>query len=343
LVVHFNFPSREDRESPVPEFWPNAFPAADGATLRAAFGVLNQSLVVFVLVATRLTGLFLTAPLFGHPEIPTQIRVFTVLAISLVLAPAVLTVDNSRAAARLDVDSNGLLANDEIPPELSSVFTSLREQLRLAADAPIPVSQVTWGISVPSTPLAFVGQAAGEMLIGFALGLGVMIWVSSMQFAGHMIDQQTGVSLGEIFNPELGSSSTLSGELLHWLGMTAFLSAGGHLLVMRTLIDSYQGIPLGHAWVPQPLFDLLGALVTQSLLLTLQIAAPVGISMLSVGLAMGFMGHAVPQLNVLVIGFPVRTMAGFVILMLALSRMVEALLRPLPDILERFLAACGGG
>ncbi len=166
--------------------------------------------------------------------------------------------------------------------------------------------------------------------------------MSSMQFAGHMIDQQTGVSLGEIFNPELGSSSTLSGELLHWLGMAAFLSVGGHLLVVRTLVESYHGLPLGHAWVPQSMFELLRGLVTQSLVLTIQIAAPVGISMISVGLAMGYMGHAIPQLNVLIIGFPVRTLGGFVILMLALSRMVEALLRPFPELLEQFLAACGG-
>jgi flagellar biosynthetic protein FliR len=329
-------------ELTVPEFWPIAFPAADADTLRAAFGGLNHALVVFVLVATRMTGLFLVAPVFGHPEIPTQIRVFTVVAISLVLAPAILSVDTARAAALLDANSDGLVSVDELPPELEAGFVELRTRLRLEPDAPTPVSDVTWAVSVPATPLAFVGQATGELAIGFALGLGVLIWVSSMQFAGHMIDQQTGVSLGEIFNPELGSSSTLSGELLHWLGMAAFLSAGGHLLVVRTLVESYHGLPLGHAWVPQSMFELLRALVTQSLVLTIQIAAPVGISMISVGLAMGYMGHAIPQLNVLIIGFPVRTLGGFVILMLALSRMVEALLRPFPELLEQFLAACGG-
>jgi hypothetical protein len=147
--------------------------------------------------------------------------------------------------------------------------------------------------------------------------------MSALQFAGYLIDQQTGVSLGEIFNPELDSSSSLSGELLYWLGTAVFLLIGGATLIIRTLIDSYLALPLGYALLPDATFELLWKLVGQSFVLVLQISAPVLTTMTLVALAMGLMSHTVPQLNVLIIGFPVRTIVGLAILLIALARMSE--------------------
>jgi flagellar biosynthesis protein FliR len=50
-----------------------------------------------------------------------------------------------------------------------------------------------------------------------------------------------------------------------------------------------------------------------------------------VGLAMGFLGHTIPQFNVLVMGFPVRTLAGLVILGLAIPGIADVLARVLPE------------
>ena len=70
-------------------------------------------------------------------------------------------------------------------------------------------------------------------------------------------------------------------------------------------------------------------------MLVLQIAAPVLTTTAIVGLAMGLMSHTVPQLNVLIIGFPVRTLAGMMVLLVALARMTEAFAAALPGVLER--------
>ena len=65
--------------------------------------------------------------------------------------------------------------------------------------------------------------------------------------------------------------------------------------------------------------DLLRDLVHQSLVLGLQIAAPLMAAMSLVALTMGFLGHSVPQINVLVIGFPVRALMSLTVLMASLS------------------------
>ena len=142
--------------------------------------------------------------------------------------------------------------------------------------------------------------------------------------------QQIGMSLGNVFNPEFQTDSSLSGELLYQLGLVVFLVVGGHHLVISALIDTFQTLPVGYAWVSSGAIEFLSDLVHQSLVLAVQISAPMMGTMAVIGLAMGFLGHTIPQLNVLVVGFPVRTLVGLLVLGLALPAIAEALARIVP-------------
>ncbi len=303
--------------------------------LPAALAATHLGLVTFTLIITRLSGLFLLGPVFGHPAVPLQIRVFLVATIGLVITPVINQVNSTTALTRYDQNHDGLLDTDETPPGLTPELTRLRHEAGFSESDPFPLADLPPGFLMPASLLDLIRQMTGELLIGLALGLGVLIWMSALQFAGYLIDQQTGVSLGEIFNPELDSSSSLSGELLYWLGTAVFLLIGGATLIIRTLIDSYLALPLGYALLPDATFELLWKLVGQSFVLVLQISAPVLTTMTLVALAMGLMSHTVPQLNVLIIGFPVRTIVGLAILLIALARMSERFALAFPEILDQ--------
>jgi flagellar biosynthetic protein FliR len=87
---------------------------------------------------------------------------------------------------------------------------------------------------------------------------------------------------------------------------------------------------VGYAWVSSGVIAFLSDLVHQSLVLAVQMSAPMMGMMAVIGLAMGFLGHTIPQLNVLVVGFPVRTLIGLLLLGLALPEITEALARIVP-------------
>ena len=148
--------------------------------------------------------------------------------------------------------------------------------------------------------------------------------------AGSLIDQQIGMSLGNVFNPQFQTESSLSGEMLYQLGLVVFLIVGGHHLVISALIDTFQTMPVGYAWVSSGGIEFLSGLVHQSLVLAVQISAPMMGMMAVVGLAMGFLGHTIPQLNVLAVGFPVRTLIGLLLVGLAIPAITEALARIVP-------------
>src|SRR5262245_4481786 len=290
----------------------------------------TSAFVAFTLVVTRMSGMVVIGPVFGHPSLPLQIRAFLVLAMSIVITPALLAMDQLRTFELLDRNQNQIVTRDEIPESLAAQFESLLEKAGKHGDAGLKADEFQLSPPLPASLVEYAWLALVEFGMGIALGLGVMTIVSGLQMAGSLIDAQIGVSLGSVFNPEFESEASLSGELLHQLGLVIFLVVGGHHLIVSALIDTFQALPVGYAWLSPGAIELLSALVHQSLGLAVQIAAPVMGVMALVGLALGFLGHTRPQLNVLVMGFPVRTLAGLVVVGLAVPGIADLLATALP-------------
>ena len=297
--------------------------------LRGATGAL----IAFTLVVARLSGMVVIGPVFGHPQIPVQVRVFLVVELSIVVTPALVVSDQQKTFHRLDRNHDEQLVLDEVPGSLNPQIEELLRQAGKNREEGLTADEFRLPWLVPGTVVEYAWLALIEFAVGFALGLGVMTIVSGLQMAGSLIDAQIGVSLGSVFNPEFESDASLSGELLHQLGLVIFLIVGGHHLMVSALIDTFQTLPVGYAWISPPAIEVLSDLVHQSLVLAVQISGPVMGMMAVVGLAMGFLGHTIPQINVLVVGFPVRSLAGLVVLGLAVPGIVEALADKLPGVI----------
>jgi flagellar biosynthetic protein FliR len=309
----------------------DALPASDiGQLLSGATGAF----VAFTLVVSRIGGLVVIGPVFGHPNIPRQIRVLLLLAMSIVVTPALLGSDQRRTFDLLDRNHDGNLTLEEVPGSLVPQFEELIRRAEKQSDEGLSAHEFHLAPPLPGTLIEYARLALVEFGLGLALGLGVMTIVSVLHMAGSLIDAQIGVSLGSVFNPEFAGDASPSGELLHQLALVIFLIVGGHHLIVSALLDTFQALPVGFAWISPPALDLLSGLVHQSLVLAVQIAAPVIGMMAVVGLAMGYLGHTIPQLNVLVVGLPVRALMGLVVLGLAVPGIADIVARVLPEEIE---------
>jgi len=301
------------------------------AGMAAVVSYIQSHLIAFLLIVTRMSGLLALSPVFGHPQIPKQVRALLVLALSLLIAPPLLADHSSATFRRLDINRDGWLTAGEVPAALEEAVLEMRRNVRREADSALARDEFQLAVPAPRTLTDFVWLAVAEFGVGFALSLGVITILSSMQLAGHLIDYQTGLSLGQIFNPQLGSASSQSGELLNWLGTAVYLIAGGHLMLMSSLIDSFQSLPIGYAMVSTSTIDLLRELVQQSLVLALQISAPIVITLTVVGFAMGVLGHTVTTINFIDVGIPVRVLVGMLVFGAALVRLAELLAAAIPQ------------
>lgn len=293
-----------------------------------------QQVLLFALVFIRLSGLMTTAPGWNHPAVPVNARVLALFAMALVITPN-LPALSSEALANWDGNADGWLEPHELPDQLLSRQAVLHWQQLPSGTPGISLSGGPVALPASLTLIDFLWLAAGEFSLGLVLGWGASLVIAAMQLAGQMIDQQTGTGLGQVFNPLFDGPTSTSGEWLHWLALTVLFAMGGHLLILGALLETFRVLPVGFGGITPGTVSIMSDLVGQSLSIGLRISAPVLASQSLLSLAMGFLGHTVPQVNILVFGFPIRIFAAGVVLAVAGMGLVDYLQIVLPETVEQ--------
>lgn len=302
---------------------------------QALSGALSQ-FYAFTLVLIRMSGLMVIGPIFGQTAIPINVRILLAVALGLLLTPLQAN-RQQRGFDQLDLNADGRLTADEIPAGLMPRFERQLQLSGLPEDAALTRSEYQVRLLVPDSLWDYVRIAGGELLLGVLLGTGMMTVLSGLQIAGQLIDQQSGMGLGEIFNPDLGGSVSITGQLLFWLGTAVFVMLspfGGHLLMVRILAETFETMPVGEAVLSSSLGELLNVLIRQSLVLGLRVAAPLMVMMSLIDLTLGFLNHSVPQINIQSVGFALRALTGTLILAVTLTSIPELLLAPVTETLQ---------
>ncbi len=195
------------------------------------------------------------------------------------------------------------------------------------------------------TPATLVGEA----IIGVILGLGAAIFVGAAESAGDFLAVQMGLSAGNVLDPLSNTQMPVVGQLLGLFVLALILAIGGHLVMLGALSRSFELLPAGAR------LDFASGLVgavgmgTHLFLLGLRFAAPVVAAMMIGNAAMGITARAVPQLNILMVAFPVQIAIGLLVLTVTLpiiatfmSGWNEGYVDVVSGVLER-LAFAGGG
>ena len=167
--------------------------------------------------------------------------------------------------------------------------------------------------AVPRDLVGYVIGMGGELAIGAVLGLLISLVIVGVQIGAQMIGQQMGLAMSRIYNPAFDESATLMAQLYYWLFLMVFLCLGGHVALVGALAGSFQSVPLLGLAADRNAFQLLMAMAEQVFIVSAKVAAPTVIALMLTSVAMGFIARTVPQMNILVIGFPVRLALGFLV------------------------------
>ena len=257
----------------------------------------------------RVTGIFLSAPLFGGSVVPTRVKVFVAMAISLCIYPILV----------------GMGRADVVGAAGASILGVLNGELSL------------WVLP---------GVVMGELVIGLAIGFAATLPLVGMQLGGRIIDQQLGLGIAGLLTGDSSEGEGgVIGEFYYLLALAIFLLLGGHRLVLATLLNSFTNVPLGGFLPGDGAVSLLVGLLESAFALSLQVAAPLLCLVFLETVAMGFVARTVPQLNILSIGFPLRIMVGTGLLVASLAVQGDVVvggIRRMFENLAAFMAAVTG-
>lgn len=214
---------------------------------------------------------------------------------------------------------------------IAPVFSArvLPQQLRIAI-ALILAALVT--ISLPPQQLpaftniyGFVWLAINEFTFGLALGFVIYLVFAAISLAGEMIDLQIGLSMATLVDPTFGQAMPLIGNFKNMLAVLIFLLTDSHHLLVMTLIKSFTLLKPGQPWLEMGVSTLVFNWFPFTVITGLQIALPVVGVLLVVDIALGILARTVPQMNIFVVGLPLKIFIGLIFLMLSLPLYVKIL------------------
>lgn len=195
---------------------------------------------------------------------------------------------------------------------------------------------------------AEIGFAAllGELAVGLVYGLALALLNEMLLFAGQIAGLQFSFSLVNLMDPSSTIQTPLLGELFSLIGTLVVIAAGLDRILLASLVRSFRVVPLGsYAMAPAT----TGALVRAAsgiFLAAVELAAPVLAATLLVEIAVSLLGKLSPQLPVMSLTVPLKTMTGLALLTGSLAlwpRFIEARFAALLDLAEKLVTSRAAG
>lgn len=160
-----------------------------------------------------------------------------------------------------------------------------------------------------------------EVLIGLCLGLAVDVIFAGIQIAGELIGFQMGFSIANVMDPMTGANVPIISNMLYITAFLLFFSLGGHHLLIRALVESFQIIPIGDSLVHRGFLMSVITYAGEMFVIGVKVAAPIIGVLFLINIAFAVIARALPQMNVFLMAFPLTISVGLIFLILVIELM----------------------
>ncbi len=166
---------------------------------------------------------------------------------------------------------------------------------------------------------AYVVLIAKELLVGLILGFISYMLFSSIYIAGQLIDMRIGFGMVSVFDPLSNVQIPITADFYAIFATLFMLVTDSHHLLIQAMVDSYTLLPLGEAHFSGALLKQVVDLFTKVFIIGFKIAAPITVAILITDLALGIISKSMPQLNVFMLGMPVKVVMGLAIILITIG------------------------
>lgn len=179
-------------------------------------------------------------------------------------------------------------------------------------------------IAPDPAPLSYGGVLAyallcfKELLIGLVMGYVLTLFFSVAFTAGQLVDMQMGFGMANVFDEQSNVSVPMLGNLFNVMMLLCFVATGGFERLLALLDLTLRRIPVGMVALNPGIAWVVAELFCNAFVLGVRMALPVVVSGLLGEAVMGMLVRTVPQMNVFVIGLPLKVLLGLVVLLAVL-------------------------
>ena len=179
-------------------------------------------------------------------------------------------------------------------------------------------------------------MAFRELMIGLCLGFLMRTFFFAISVAGELISVSIGLASAQLFNPAMGSQGNVMEQFEMAIATLFFLALNGHHVFISGIVQSFDLVPVAAIAIKTQGLSGFSNIVQDVVLTGIKISAPILVAIFLTNLAMGVVGRAVPQINVLVTSMPVTLLLGLTVLIVTTPLFVGEMSGIINNMAERF-------
>ncbi len=238
--------------------------------MQIPFDMFLNNLELFLLIFVRMTGLFVTAPIFGRGNVPVYFKIGFAFTIAIIM-------------------TNVIQVGHIVETENFMIYAM---------------------------------YIIKEFIVGIVIGFVSYAVFTSIYLAGQIIDMQIGFGMVNVLDPLSNIQVPVTANLYYMLAMTIFLATNGHHMLIKALYQSFDIVPLGSAIFGPKMVDNIVVVFQNMFSVGFKIAAPILAAIIIADVVLGIISKTIPQMNVFVLGMPLKILIGMVIVMITVPAFI---------------------
>ncbi len=202
-----------------------------------------------------------------------------------------------------------------IPRPVKIIFSLFLTGLMYSVLSPVPrlEYETVWGYAV---------IVLKEALTGAIIGYSASICNTIVDFAGRIMDMETGLSMSNLMDPTTGQSSSITGVLYQYGVMLMLIVSGMHRYLLAALAETFTLIPVnGAIFNTDALLESVISFAKDYIMVGFRICLPLFATMLLLNAVLGIMAKVAPQMNMFAVGMQLKVLVGICILFFTVSLM----------------------
>ncbi|MDG2461216.1 MAG: flagellar biosynthetic protein FliR [Luminiphilus sp.] len=173
-------------------------------------------------------------------------------------------------------------------------------------------------------PVIDAASAAGIRLITWELFIGILFAVvlqvvnAAMVIAGQTMSMSMSLGMAQTIDPNAAQVPVISSFLVV-LSTLIFLSVGGHLIMIKLILQSFEVLPIGGAILVKETIANVIDWTAMAFLGAVLVALPIMLTMMLINLCIGIVTRAAPALNIFAVGFPAMVLTGMILIVVYMA------------------------
>lgn len=191
-------------------------------------------------------------------------------------------------------------------------------------------------IEFPNTLWGMVHVIIAEFIIGAILGLLVTLFFEGVRIMGQLVGFQTGFAITNILDPQSGVQVSIFSNMAYLMAIVFFLLLNGHHILLNAIRESFEIINVGSLSLNDQILQKLIPISGDMFVLAIKIGAPAIAAILFTMVAFGLITKLIPQMNIMIVAFPVQIVIGLIFFGISLNvllRIMEKYLGSLSSLL----------